>query len=336
MRKRILIVGHGSIGKRHLRIIRSCLPDADIRILRHLSNAEIPKLADGCLSSIEDALDFSPEMAVLANPATFHVEIARLLAERGCNLLVEKPLADKPDDVPALLAAAKAKSVVLQVGYNLRFLPSLIRFREFVHERHLGQVLSIRCEIGQYLPSWRPGSDYRNAVSSRSELGGGVLLELSHELDYLAWIFGEIAWVNAWAGKLSDLDIDVEDTVHLILGHVGKEVDDAPVSSVSMDFIRHDTTRSCLAIGEKGSLRWQATIGKVDYLPAGSATWKTIFEHSPERDESYSAEWQHFLDCVTNNQTPLVTGEEGLATLNVVAAARKSAKQDGLRVYISQ
>lgn len=334
MTRRILIVGHGSIGKRHLRIVRSSLPDADIRVLRHQPCTETPELANGCFGSLADALAFSPELAVLANPAPFHLAIARPLAESGCHLLIEKPLADKPDAVRALLDTTTAHGVILQVGYNLRFLPSLVRFRDLVRAKRLGRTLSVRCEIGQYLPSWRPGTDYRLGVSARSELGGGVLLELSHELDYLRWIFGEIAWVNAWTGKLSGLEIDVEDTAHLTLGHLGHDPGKALVTSLSMDFIRHDTTRTCLAIGENGSLRWQATSGSIDYLPAGAGIWETIFEHMPERDESYLAQWRHFLDCVESGRMPLVTGEDGLATLTVIAAARQSSAREGMRITI--
>ena len=81
-------------------------------------------------------------------------------------------------------------------AYNLRFLPSLQAYRERIQFGVIGKVLSVRCEIGQYLPSWRPGSDYRQAVSASRALGGGALLELSHEIDYLRWIFGEVAWVQ--------------------------------------------------------------------------------------------------------------------------------------------
>lgn len=333
MIKRVLIVGHGSIGKRHLKIVRSSLPNADIRIFRHQLDSEVPKLADGCFSTIEEVFDFSPEVSILANPAPFHIPIAKLLAERGCHLLIEKPLSENPYAVPALIAIANAKGIILQIGYNLRFMPSLIAFRDFVQRKLIGQVLSVRCEIGQYLPSWRPGSDYRHAVSSRSELGGGVLLELSHELDYLRWIFGEVMWVNAWTGHQSSLDIDVEDTAHLILGHNGRKSGEAPVTSLNMDFIRHDASRTCIAIGEMGSLRWQAETGKVEYLEAGSDIWTTVFEHVGERDDTYIAQWEHFVDSLNKKQMPLVTAEDGLAALKIVAAARKSASHQGVRIF---
>ena len=91
-----------------------------------------------------------------------------------------------------------------QVGYNLRCFPSLSRFRDLIHEDLFGKPLSVRCEIGQYLPDWRPTSDYRAGVSARSDLGGGALMELSHEIDYLSWIFGDVEWVSSWVGNVSN------------------------------------------------------------------------------------------------------------------------------------
>jgi predicted dehydrogenase len=332
MSQRLLIVGLGSIGKRHLQIARASLPDADIRILRHQSASDAPPEANGCFSRLDDALAFRPDMAILANPASFHVGIALPLARQGCHLLIEKPLATSAASVAPLLAAALAQGIVLQVGYNLRFLASLADFRQRIAAGEIGQVLSVRCEIGQYLPSWRPDSDYRQGVSARAELGGGVLLELSHELDYLRWVFGDFRWVNAWLGKLSNLEVDVEDTAHLTLG-LGPDAQ-GPVAALNMDFIRRDTTRSCHAIGEQGSLRWLATAGTVDYLGAGGTQWENRLTQTPQRNESYLAQWQHFLACIGAGKPPLTGGKDGLAVLEAIEAARRSAAQHGQRVDI--
>ena len=182
---RVLIVGLGSIGKLHLRLARELLPDADIRVLRHQACASIPEHSDGCFSSIKDAVAFAPQLAVIANPATYHLSVAMELAQAGVHLLVEKPLAAALDGVSQLLQTSDKLGVVLLTGYNLRFLPSLQRLRDLLNEHVIGSVLSVRCETGQYLPAWRPDTDFRQGVSARRELGGGALLELSHEIDYL-------------------------------------------------------------------------------------------------------------------------------------------------------
>lgn len=322
---RVLIVGFGSIGKRHLRLARELLPRADVRVLRHQPGSPVPETADGVFFSVEEAIAFAPQIAVVANPATFHIATAQKLAEEGVHLLIEKPLSTSLDGVTKLLETCRHKRTVLQTGYNLRFLPSLKRFRDLLGQRVIGKTLSVRCEIGQYLPSWRPDADYRQGVSARRELGGGALSELSHELDYMRWIFGEVAWVKATLGRQSGLVLDVEDTAHLTLGFAPLADGYQLIGVVNMDFIRHDTTRFCTAIGENGSLRWDGLTGTVELYEAGATTWRVLFRQPHQRDDSYLAEWKDFLECVDDGIAPLVTGEDGMQALQLIEAARASA-----------
>lgn len=325
MINRILIVGYGSIGARHLRLAHQFLPNADIRLLRHQTTSEVPDMANGCMASIEDAIAFAPQMAVIANPATYHLPVAQALAQVGVHLLIEKPLSSTTAGVAQLLQTCKAQGTVLLIGYNLRYLPSLQRYRSLLMEGVIGKVVSVRCEIGQYLPAWRPDADYRQGVSARSTLGGGALLELSHEIDYLRWLFGDVEWVRATLSHQSDLELDVEDTAHLILGFLPVRESRQLIGSLSLDFIRHDTTRLCTAIGTKGSLRWNGLTGQVSVYPSGGKEWSELFHHQHHRDESYIAEWQNFITCVTGQASPIISGEDGLKVLQIIEAARSSA-----------
>ncbi len=336
MINRALIVGLGSIGKRHLRIARELLPNADIRVLRHQANNEVHEYSNGSFFSIEESIAFAPQIAVIANPATSHISTAQALAEAGVHLLIEKPLSASLSGVKQLLETCQTQGVVLLAGYNLRFLPSLQRFRDLLSESVIGKVLSVRCEIGQYLPSWRPGSDYRQGVSAKRELGGGVLLELSHELDYLRWIFGEIDWIKATLSRQSYLEIDVEDTAHLTLGFLPALDGYQLIGAVNLDFIRHDTTRLCSAIGEKGSLRWNGLTGEVLFYGAGKKEWELIFSHQHHCDDSYMAEWENFIECVNAHKIPLITGKDGLKVLQIIEAARHSAKSGGQMVEVER
>jgi predicted dehydrogenase len=325
MINRLLIVGHGSIGQRHLRIARGLLPNADIRVLRHQKCESVPEYANGCIDFLDNALAFAPQAAVVASPSTFHMQTALPLAEAGVHLMVEKPLAASFDGVVPLLASSAANGSVLMTAYNLRFMPSLQVYRDKIQSGFIGNVLSVRCEIGQFLPSWRPDSDYRYGVSASCAMGGGALLELSHEIDYLRWIFGEVTWVKASLSRQSNLEIDVEDTVHLIMCFETDAKSQNLIANLNMDLVRHDTTRQCLAIGELGSLRWNGLTGVVELFSAGGTEWEQVFEHKPQRDESYTAEWQHFLDCIRDGVTPLISGQDGLAALHIIEAARRSA-----------
>lgn len=326
MLERLLVVGLGSIGSRHVRLARELIPGVQIVVLRHRSCQDMQSMGiDHCVTSLEEALKFRPQAAVIANPATHHLDVALLLAQAGVHLLIEKPISNSTLGVTELIDVCRAKGITLMTGYNMRFLPSLQRFRELLEEKRVGRVFSVRAEVGQYLSSWRPSSDYRQTVSAKAALGGGALLELSHEIDYLRWLFGEVEWVNAILLKQSDLEIDVEDTAHLMLGFahdVGKK---PVIGSLNLDFIRHDTTRFCTVIGETGSLRWNALTGTVEIFEQGSNAWQSVFVHQSQRDDSYIAEWRNFLNCIINGEPPQISGHDGLAVLRVIEAARHSS-----------
>ncbi len=324
MINRVLIVGFGSIGKRHLRVIRQCNPEADIRILRHQPSADYPELSNGHFSDPDSALRFRPQLAVVASPAPFHIQIAERLISIGTHVLIEKPLSHDCIGVETLIKNAAQAGCILQVGYNLRFLPSLIKFRQIIQSDEIGTVLSVRCEAGQYLPSWRPGSDYRMGVSANKALGGGALLELSHELDYMRWIFGEATCINCYLGKHSALELNVEDIAHLTLLYQRKDRH-GPIANVSLDLFRHDSTRTCTAIGELGTLRWNGVEGTIEKFTASNMNWELIHQLTHQKDDSYRNQWLHFTNCVLSQQTPLVTATDGFEVLKLISAGRTLA-----------
>lgn len=327
MIKRALVVGFGSIGERHFRLLRNALPNADIRVLRRPQEVS----SEGVFYQLEQACDFAPDIAIVANPAPFHLDIAMALARKGTHLLVEKPISDQVQGVNDLTSLCSNRGQIIQVGYNLRFLEALQRFRSEIRSGIIGRIQIVRCEIGQFLPDWRPEKDYRQSVSARSELGGGVLLELSHEIDLLNWVFGEISWVRAWTGKLSNLQINVEDCAMLQLGFAN-----GTVGQVGMDFLRRDATRSCIAIGEHGTLKWDAAAGSVTYYDAKTGEWTTLCTVKQERDSSYISQINALLQAVESGTADQIAanGLDGLAVLQVIAAARHSAAERGREITV--
>lgn len=328
MIRKALIVGMGSIGRRHLRLLREALPEADIRVLRHAHMSEVNKDADGFFFRLEDACKFAPELAVIASPSPFHIATAFPLAEIGANLLVEKPISQMSDGVEDLISLCASRNQVLYVGYNLRFLETLCFFREALAAGCIGQVHSVHSAVGQFLPEWRPGLDYRKTVSAQKELGGGVLLELSHDIDILRWIFGDVEWVNAWLGRKGNLDIDVEDNALLQIGF-----NSGPVAHLSLDFLRHDTTRVCTAIGANGSLRWDAIKGRVTLYRRDKASWEVLSSHMPDRNSTYRAQLEAFLNEIKGKPSDVAArGIDGLEVINLIEAARLSDAQNGQRI----
>jgi predicted dehydrogenase len=333
--KTVLIVGLGSIGKRHASVIKEFFPEVNIVVLRHKQciKNDIDKLGlFKCVTSINEAIAINPQAAIISNPATMHIKVAKELANNGINLLIEKPISDSSIGVQELVNICRENNIILMTAYNLRFLPSLIKFKEQIQANKIGKIYSIRSEAGQYLPSWRPDSDYRNGVSANKKLGGGVLLELSHEIDYLSWIFGSVKWVKSHISKQSDLDVDVEDSANIILGFKGVNGVEL-TASLDMDFIRHDVTRKCFVIGEKGTLLWDGICGKVKYFAKDDDYWETIFVSKPDRNFTYIEEIKSFFSSVESNKPPCISGYEGMKVVKVVEAIKKSSSINSI-VYL--
>ena len=278
---------------------------------------------------------------MIASPAPFHIATATALAETGAHLLVEKPVSDSCAGVSELIELCAARGQLFQVGYNLRFLETLQCFRTEIAAGRIGTVHAVRCEIGQYLPAWRPDADYRTTVSAQKALGGGVLLELSHELDMLRWVFGEVDWLSVWIGRQSALEIDVEDSAMLQLGFTS-----GPVAQLGMDFLRRDTTRTCTALGAEGSLRWDAVAGRVDHFDPEAGRWTEVTQVTPERDASYRAQIAALLAAIaegpgqpahpTAQHQIAARGADGLAVMLLVEAARRSDAKRGLRIQMGE
>ena len=326
MSKRILIVGLGSAGKRQLRLAKMKFPDYEIKVLRS-STSDIPKAnKSDFFRSLPEVAEFKPSMAIICSPSPFHVEIAQFLAGIGAHILIEKPISDSTEGLKELINSCKENSLALMTGYNLRFLESLKYFRDCITKGEIGKIQSIRCEVGQYLPDWRPDKDYRTTVTARSELGGGALLELSHELDYLQWIFGSAEWVSAVIGKQSKLEIDTEDNAHLVIGFSDETLGYTTIGNLNIDLYRHDKTRNCLVIGELGSIKWDAILDRVSIYSTKNHEWKTVFQGKSNLEDTYLNQLGDFASASENLSIGGATGVDGLRVLELIESAWKSSK----------
>ena len=280
------------------------------------------------LTSLDEALAQGPEIAFICNPTRLHLPIAQQLADAGCHLFIEKPIADTLDGVHDLARTVQTRGLVAVVGCQLRFHPLLRRVHALLHADAIGQPTSARIAVGEYLPGWHPYEDYRTSYAARRDLGGGVILTLIHELDYAYWLFGAPRTLFAVGGTLSGLELDVEDTASILMD-CGTPDRALPVH-VQMDFVQRPPSRGCEIVGTSGRIVVDLVRGSLDWRGAAGELVEQIEVPDFERNTLFTDEMRHFLACVRGDEVPIVPLSDGIATLRIALAARASIESGAL------
>lgn len=322
-RQRYLVIGSGSIARRHIanlkRIFEACEVACVSASGRPLTEDETG--ATRVFDNLASAIDWKPTFGIVASPAPFHASNAAALLEHGIPVLIEKPLSDALEHFSGNAEVLSRHREWIEVGYNLRYLSSAVRFKELLDGGTVGRIHSVLIDMGQYLPDWRPGTDYRANVSARKELGGGVLLELSHEFDYLTWLFGKFDEAYCVISRSGMLEIDVEDKADIMFFR-----DDGMVAQLHMDFLQRKATRNCKVIGEHGNLVWDLIANSIS-LHTGQATECLFDESHVDRNDMYINQLRRFALVAAGKATPLVGLDDALYTLKLIEALRHSSAE---------
>ncbi|MFH1441040.1 MAG: Gfo/Idh/MocA family oxidoreductase [Candidatus Omnitrophota bacterium] len=323
---KVIIVGLGSIGRRHLKNLKLIDPQMEIAVLRQHSKdadlGDLKSLASKVFFNTQEAIRWEPNAVFITNPAPFHIKTALSFAKENIHLFIEKPLSVSVKEIDPLLKECRQRKLILMVGYVLRFYKPLMIAKAFIEERKIGCVLSINSVVGRYLPDWRPGSDYKVNVSARSELGGGVIFELSHELDYVRWLVGEITEVSAIVDKISDFDIDVED-----IAEINLRFKNGAFGHIHLDMLDRAVNRSCRIIGSDGTLVWDFNSERcLRFYNAKEKIWVDMCLSSPDYNQAFIDELAYFFECILKKEEPLVNGREGQRIVEAVIAVKRSAR----------
>jgi predicted dehydrogenase len=319
---KVLVVGCGSIGHRHIRNLRA-LGVSDILAFdpaqERLEGVAQEHQVFAC-PTLESGLAQNPDAVLVCTPPHLHTLVAQQALEAGAHVFIEKPIANTLDGLDDLLAKARLHKRLICVGYNLRFQARLCKLKEMLDGGAIGKPLMICAEFGQYLPDWRPSQDYRTGYNVSAEMGGGIILDASHELDYVRWLGGEVESVYCVAGHLSSLEMDTEDAAAITL-----RLASGIIVEVHLDCIQRSYARNCKVAGEEGTLMWDFNEGVRLYL-AATGRWET-FPMTEKPNDMYVEEMRHFLACLCGEATPVVDGYTGRRVLEIALAARQSAAE---------
>jgi predicted dehydrogenase len=214
---KFLIAGLGSIGRRHFRNLIA-FGEKDIVLLR-TRKATLPddELTDYPVEvDLTEALrKHKPDAVIVANPTSMHLDVAIPAAEMGCHMLLEKPVSHSMERLDVLQKTAQKSGSKILVGFQFRYHPTLNKAYELIQSNVLGKILTVHAHWGEYLPQWHPWEDYRQSYAARAELGGGVIVTLTHPLDYLRYLLGEVKSLWSFNGHISPLEVDVEDVAEI-------------------------------------------------------------------------------------------------------------------------
>lgn len=261
---KILLISYGSIGKRHYKNIKKLVPKSEIKILRTKNKKNFIKNE---VNEIE-AAKFNPNLVVINSPANKHFYYYKKFYDSRRSFFIEKPIDSNSKNFDKKYL--KKKTNFLMVGYILRFDNVLKKINEIVKKKVFGKAYLVDIKVGQYLPDWRNNKDYRKDVSAQKKLGGGVLLELSHEIDYATWIFGFPKKILGVYKKITNLKIDVEDCAQLIFEYPKQLI------QLSMDFIQQVPKMEIKIVFSKATLYADLINQKLRYFDKKNSKGKQI------------------------------------------------------------
>lgn len=317
---KVLVVGFGCIAKKHISNLRILYPQARLAVLCRPGKQRDTHELEQLFHDVESAKCWDPDFILIASPATLHEEHVAEFASLQIPILVEKPLASNLVEARKLQSVLKSRCML---GYQLRFTDGFRQLQEWLPQ--LGHLYFVRMEVGQYLPSWRPDTPVSEMVSANPELGGGVLLELSHELDMLSLLLGSPVRVYAAAGPASHLNLAVEESTELSLRY-----ESGLLVQIHLDMLQYRPTRQSKWLGEFGQIEWDMLSNTLSwYDRQGNLFRQMVGQSTPQ--QVAQRQLTAFIEGLQEGASPT----QGITTLMIVDAARKSIKS-GCEVCVGE
>ncbi|KDN55322.1 Gfo/Idh/MocA family protein [Flavobacterium seoulense] len=302
----ILIIGLGSIARKHISALQNLkIKDINIYALRSNLNSEIEEGIEN-IYNLEN-LNASFDFAIISNPTNLHFEFIEKLAGLNIPLFIEKPAVHTLKGVDKLIEIIVRKQLVTYVACNLRFHPCIEFLKNKLSNENL-KINEVNVYCGSYLPDWRPNVDFRKVYSSNASMGGGVHLDLFHELDYTTWLFGIPNKGNLTLRSVSNLKIDAIDYANYILEY------DTFTANVILNYYRKKSKRVIEVVFDNEVLEVDLVNNRI--LNDDN---KVVFEAPNfEVKNTYDFQLDYFISCLRNNIHPMNSFKESIEILKII------------------
>jgi predicted dehydrogenase len=322
---RVLVAGTGSVGRRHI----ANLCRLGCEVVAYSYRGIVPEIEGigtsfALVTEIEGGWRSKPDALVVANSTEQHLEVALEAARRGIHLYIEKPLSISFDGLSELTDLVQAKQLIVEAGFMLRFHPNLVWMKHFLASGQLGELMYLRAAVGQWLPDWRSGTDYRLGYSADPGKGGGVIFDLIHELDLVNWLGGRVIDVSAMSRDTRLLEIQSE-----AIAQIGLRLESKALAQVHLDYVRPRYCRTLEVVGHRGVLHWDYSQRTVT-LEESEGNMSVVHSCPPEfdRNKMFLMAMTHFLYRISDSSVPPVSSlKDGIESLRVALACHRSVSE---------
>jgi len=345
---KLLFFGLGSIGQRHIQNIRKLFSDS-FDIMCYRSRKDPHTIIDNKKTISMDPVDYyglrevdsiemgfseKPDAVFITNPTFLHGDYALLAAQHKCHFFVEKPLAHDLKSIPLLLEIVKKNNLIGMVGYQMRFHPAFKLLCATLSTQKLGNIMQGSFCFGEYLPNAHPYEDYRRTYTAKRDQGGGVILSYCHEIDMMYSLFGMPNTVLAYGGKRSELSLDVNDHVSIIVYYEDLKL---PIQ-IQLDYVSTPSRRYCTIVGSKGCFHWDMISNLVTLeFNTGEKSCRHDFSDL-SRNQLFEDEITSFFHCIkagSITRSTVLDGANNFVILNAIQQSVSLSKMVSINTSFS-
>tara|TARA_Y100000590_G_scaffold414035_1_gene510501 strand:- start:2248 stop:3240 length:993 start_codon:yes stop_codon:yes gene_type:complete len=318
-----LVVGCGSVGKRHLNnLIKIGINKNNIYAIdtREDRLEEVKSIGiSNVFNSLDEALKFDIYASIVCSPTSMHIEQSLKLLNNNINILMEKPLCSNLDGIDEVIKLKDAKNLTFMMAYVFRFSPMTIQVKQMLKDNEIGKILYARGEFSEYLPDWHPWEDYRHFYMAKKELGGGSILDQCHIMDLFHYLFGKFSSVYAYNTKISELEIQADDIAEMII-HFENNI----VGSIHTDIFGRQHKKKFEIKGTEGNITWDFYDKKVTLYKSSTNTEDVFNNFDEDFNNCYIEELNTFIAACSDKTISIPNLDVGIDTMKLIVNSEKS------------